>query len=102
MAKDENEHIHDHPFSFTSHILWGNYTERIWHMDGSYDDVERHSGTVHHVKAHTIHEIIHVSEGGCYTLIIPEAWERHPGFYKFEDGKIMYRRWNQRKFRELE
>lgn len=104
--KDINEHIHDHPFSFTSHILKGSYVERIYKIlaDGSYRSTIRHrrEGTSHFVEATTIHEIIDLPDGECYTIITPKHKERETCFYKFENGQIFKRQWNQRKFRRLE
>lgn len=103
--KDQNEHIHDHPFSFTTHILKGSYVERIYeiHEDGTYTSSihHRNEGTAHFVSAHTIHEIIELPDGECFTLIRPNHYEKDTCFYRFEDGKVFIRRWNQRKFREF-
>ncbi|MEN5195726.1 hypothetical protein [Sphingobacterium faecium] len=101
--KDQHEHIHDHPFSFTTHILKGSYVERIYeiHEDGTYTSSihERKEGTSHFVAADTIHEIIELPEGECFTLIRPYEKERDTCFYRFENGQVFIRRWNQRKFR---
>ncbi|MCD9856656.1 hypothetical protein LUD75_18175 [Epilithonimonas sp. JDS] len=103
--KDQHEHIHDHPFSFTTHILKGSYIERIYEIneDGSYTATVHHreEGTTHLVSAHTIHEIIELPDGECFTLIRPNEKVKEPSFYRFEDGKVFKRQWNQRKFREL-
>jgi len=103
--KDPNEHIHDHPFSFTTHILKGSYVERIYeiHKDGSYTSSLYHriEGTSHFVPANTIHEIIELPEEECFTLIRPGEREKETYFYRFEEGKVFTRKWNQRKFREL-
>lgn len=103
--KDQNEHIHDHPFSFTTHILKGSYIERIYKIleDGSYISSVHHrkEGSSHFVSADTIHEIIDLPDGECFTLIRPYEKEKETCFYRFEDGKVLVRRWNQRKFREI-
>lgn len=103
--KDLNEHIHDHPFSFTTHILQGSYVERIYVIaeDGSYTTSEHHrkESTLHFVPANTIHEIIDLPEGECFTLIKPNGWEKETYFYRFEDGKAYRRKRNQRKFRPI-
>ncbi len=104
-AKDQNEHIHDHPFSFTTHILKGSYVERIYEIfeDGTYQSsvFHRKEGSSHFVSANTIHEIIEIPEGECFTLIRPNEKEKETCFYRFEEGKIFRRLWNQRKFREI-
>lgn len=103
--KDENEHIHDHPFSFTTHILKGSYVEKIYeiHEDLTYTFSIHHrqEGSSHFVPADTIHEIIELPEGECFTIIRPYERTRDTYFYKFENGKVFTRRWNQRKFREV-
>lgn len=103
--KDENEHIHDHPFSFTTHILKGSYVEKIYeiHEDGTYTFSIHHrqEGSSHFVSAETIHEIISLPEGECFTLIRPYERFRDTYFYRFENDKVFIRRWNQRKFREF-
>ncbi|KQR90830.1 hypothetical protein ASG01_14795 [Chryseobacterium sp. Leaf180] len=102
---DEHEHIHDHPFGFTSHVLKGSYVERIYeiHEDGTYTSSVHHrkEGTVHFVPASTIHELIELPEGECFTMILPLPRERETYFYRFEDGKAFKRRFNQRKFRPV-
>ncbi|MFU8971488.1 hypothetical protein ACM642_09495 [Chryseobacterium sp. CY353] len=103
--KDQHEHVHDHPFSFTTYILKGSYVERIYeiHDDGSYtfSDHHRKEGTTHFVPAKTIHEILELPDGECFTLIKPYQKEKETFFYRFEDGKVFRRKWNQRKFRMI-
>lgn len=105
-AKDINEHIHDHPFSFTTHILKGSYVERIYKIaeDGTYSTSEHHreESTSHFVAADTIHEIIDLPDGECFTLIKPSRWEKEIYFYQFENGKAFKRKKNQRIFRPIE
>jgi len=101
--KDKNEHIHDHPFSFTSHVLHGSYIERVWYIletgEYEYKDFHRKQGTSHFVHADLIHEIIDLPEGECYTLITPNKWERETYFWKFEDGKVYNRKWDDPEFK---
>lgn len=95
---------HDHPFNFTSHILRGWYTEETHCLDEDYSVSSvgiftRKEGMAHKVFASTIHRITGISEGGCYTLIIPEQKVQEPAFYKFEDGQIFRRQWNETQFK---
>lgn len=103
--KDQHEHIHDHPFGFTTHILKGSYVERIYEIfeDGTYTSSVHHrkEGDSHFVPASTIHEIIELPEGECFTLIRPNAPEKETFFYRFEEGKVFKRQWNKRKFTEV-
>lgn len=105
-AKDKNEHIHDHPFGFTSHVLHGSYVERIYTLDSDnktwyVKEVHRRKGESHFVPANLIHEIIDLPEGECYTLITPQPWEKEVCFYRFENGKIFRRKWNETEFKEI-
>ena len=79
--KDQNEHIHDHLFGFTSHVLHGSYIERVYSLDSEnrlwyVREIHRRAGESHFVPANTIHEIIDLPEGECYTLITPGKWEQ--------------------------
>jgi len=93
---------HDHPFSFTTHILSGGYKEIIYtiHPNGKYSTeyVERKPGTSHKVKATDIHKIVSLPNGPCYTLILPSPWERKPGFWRFEYSGAKFRTWDQPEF----
>lgn len=93
---------HDHPFSFITHILTGGYVEKIYHIrkDGTwhYDIINRLSGTSHRVDSRTIHEIIELPRGKCWTLIIPEQKEREPRFWRFDENGIASRAWNEEEF----
>lgn len=92
--EDENDHIHDHPFGFTSHVLHGWYIERVYYKSRTYTgrwryrDIRRAEGTSHNVEAETIHEILEVSPGGCYTIIRPREKVQEVSFYKFIDDKL--------------
>ena len=104
--KDQNEHIHDHPFSFTTHILKGSYIERIYEIDSDNKtwyvrEVHRRQGESHFVPANLIHEIIELPEQECYTLITPQEWEKDVYFYKFESNQILRRRWDESEFKPL-
>lgn len=58
-----------HPFRFTTHILKGGYTERIYRIqetgDWQYQDVFRGPGTSHVVEADCIHELIDLPQGSA-------------------------------------
>ncbi|GAB3689346.1 hypothetical protein GCM10027592_05610 [Spirosoma flavus] len=91
---------HDHPFRFRTHILKGSYIERVYSYtsDGQwrFEDIERKAGTTHLVEAECIHELIHLPEGDCWTVIQPEQKVREPGFWRFEEGGIWFRQWNSK------
>lgn len=96
--------FHSHPFNFTSHILKGSYIEEQREINGvggtNYYKYHRQQGTAHKVYCNTIHRIIELPEGECWTLILPEKWQQEPGFYKFED--VIYKRlWHEKEFKVL-
>jgi hypothetical protein len=95
--------IHDHPFSFTSHILKGGYYERVYHVNGYTwwsEIVYRSEGTSHRVEATCIHEILSLPHGECWTLIIPSAKERESGFWQFREDGIYFREWHEEHFKK--
>lgn len=94
---------HDHPWGFTSHILYGSYVEEVFTIneeDGTWsrEVITRRAGTVHHVTAKHIHRIIALPEGECYTIILPGEPEQKSGFWKFEGDNILYRPWDSPNF----
>lgn len=100
-------HPHSHPWNFTSHILSGSYVERVYaiHPDGSWSSsvVHRAMNTVHNVTAKTIHEIIELPEGECWTAVVPTSAVPVPWhFWQFTDNGIFRRLPRERKFRKLQ
>ena len=97
---------HDHPFGFTSHVLFGAYKEEIFNIepDGTCYRTSiktRTAGSSHVVYPNTVHKIIGISKEGCYTLITPEEWVQEPAFYQFRDGLVYRRQWNENEFKPL-
>lgn len=94
---------HDHPFGFTSFILEGGYTERIYEIkpSGSFSikHISRSKGTSHKVEATCIHEIVLLAPLGCWTLIIPGPKERESGFWRFNNNGIFFRKWFEVEFK---
>ena len=83
---------HNHPFSFTTFIMHGWYVERIWYRQNPntkwrYYDVKREEGRAYTVDASRIHQIIDMSKGGCYTMMIPQGEKTDWGFYEMPEGK---------------
>lgn len=94
---------HDHPFSFHSKVLFGGYIERVYHIDpdGTWRSViiEHKQHDCFFVAATHIHEIIDFPDGDCYTLILPEKWEREWRFWSFNNGLATSRVWNEADFK---
>ncbi len=97
---------HDHPWSFTSFVMKGEYTEERYTFNsrdgiGWYKhEIERKQGTSFEVDAKSIHRIISTSEGGCYTIITPKEKSQRSGFWRFDsDQRVYYRPWDEKEFK---
>ncbi|RYE23832.1 MAG: hypothetical protein EOP45_06435 [Sphingobacteriaceae bacterium] len=99
---DEGD-AHDHPFAFTSTILYGGYIEQIFFVtdQGVWDTktVHRKPGDTFRVEATCIHKIIELPHGECYTIILPEAKVREVHFWRFDEQGASCRLWNKRSFK---
>lgn len=102
----ETGYPHDHPFDFTTEILFGDYIERIYTINYSRwtsKEVTRLAGTLHFVPAETIHQIIAFPEGECWTLITPKEHRRVSRFWRSDpNGNIYSRAWNEQKWTKYE
>lgn len=93
---------HDHPRSFHSIILQGGYVEEVytiasaglWHVER----IERRPGEAFRIDARHIHRIVELPAGECVTMTVPGPLESDWRFWKFEDGVIMSRPWNNETF----
>lgn len=90
---------HDHPFGFTTQILSGGYVEEVYTLtaDGGWSVSLHHRwpGTSHHVEATTVHRIVALPQGECWTVIRPGPWERKSGFWRVVDGRAQFRAWDE-------
>ncbi len=97
-----SDEIHDHPYSFVSHILYGGYVERVYTVaaDGSWTSelIERKPDTVHIVEAEHIHQIVELPIGECLTWINPSEKVREWRFWKFDENGSQSRVWSQGDF----
>jgi len=100
-----DEHFHDHPWSFRTSILAGGYVEVIGEPreDGTMTltTIERLAGTTHEVKASTIHKLTRLITSDCWTLIEPGPKERESGFYKVDSRGIWHRFWHEQHWRRF-
>ncbi len=95
---------HDHPFPFTGFILKGFYVEkRLKISNGLWESqchIVRAEGDSYRVWADTVHKIVEVSEGGCWTLILPGKKVQEPGFFRRGEGHQMLKRfWNETEYK---
>jgi hypothetical protein len=99
FTKPDEGDLHDHPYSFVTHILKGGYKEEIHQMraDGwfIFSKVDRRAGTSHRVEATTIHRMIELPEGDCWTLVLPEPKVRDSRFWRFEENGSYSRAWHE-------
>lgn len=88
---------HDHPFDFASHILRGWYIEEHYDKEtGVITRYTRNEGASHRIAAVDVHKIVEVSEGGCYTIMVPTTpYFRTPRFWRFDADRIVSRAWNE-------
>lgn len=100
--KDKGD-AHDHPFDFISTILHGYYIEEIYHLrrNGKWTTTKkkRKCGDTFRVKATHIHQIVEMSEGGCYSLILPGKGKREWRFWSFDNELVTSRVWNETDFK---
>lgn len=93
---------HSHPFKFNSFILKGGYIERVYYYynNGIWctKDIFHSAGESFTINADHIHEIIGLPEGDCWTLIIPDKWEKEPRFFNFDENGISSRIWWEKEF----
>lgn len=88
----------------TSFVLQGGYVERIYFIGKpiiSYENL-RDVGDWHVVTTNTIHQIISLPQGECWTLILPGPKVKESGFYKFEQDKVYFRHWFENEFKLLD
>lgn len=97
---------HCHPWSFTTHILWGGYIERVYSYNpetGTWYSNEYHRkvGDAFRVEANTIHEIIALPGGECWTMVFAEPGQREWYFWRFDKAGVAYRHPNRAEFQPL-
>lgn len=83
---DKDRCHHDHPWGFTTLVLWGGYYEEVSLLakDGvPYAKVERYNrpGIVRRNKALHTHRVSYLPRGRCYTLVLRGPKERTWGFW---------------------
>lgn len=90
---------HNHPFSCRSYILHGGYSEEVLHPDGRIELRHHRPGDVVEIPHDHVHRIVSLHEGEAITLyevLGPKVQE--PGFFRWEDGRMFYRQWDQADF----
>lgn len=85
--------FHDHPFAADISVKVGGYVEQVMHLDGTVHEIERREGDCFRNEADTIHRIIHLTAPFVITDFRPGPKERDPGFYRWDNGLMLSRRW---------
>ena len=98
---------HSHPWNFTSYILAGSYVEKryIIHPDGNWSStlIHRTTEAVHKVTADTVHEIVELPEGECWTVVVPTSPQPQPWhFWQFDETGIYRRLPKERTFKKYQ
>jgi len=72
---------HDHPVHFTSTIIQGSYTEKVYH-DGVVATITWKEGSTHEIPPEYIHTITELPEGEVWSLCfagpVVRAWKHYP------------------------
>lgn len=95
---------HDHPWPFAVRIIDGGYVEEVFDLARPFDPpvvIERRAGDEFENAAGTIHRIVRLTAPEVWTEIRPGAYDRAPGFYRFTDEGVYYRRHDEPEFRKL-
>ncbi|TXI88520.1 MAG: hypothetical protein E6Q36_05370 [Chryseobacterium sp.] len=81
--KDEDQHLHNHPWNFLSIVLWGSYVEQL---QGSVFNLRTFLDTAYR-KAETYHKIYTLCSKSVYTLNFMSAKTKEWGYNV--DGKFV-------------
>ena len=92
---------HDHPWGFTTKIIKGSYVERRYYLDGSTEIFHRKLNDSFEMDAKTIHRIVSLPDGECWTMITPFAWEREWGFWQFREDGAYFRQHDWPEFKKM-
>lgn len=89
--KDEDKHLHSHPWNFLSIVLWGSYMEEL---EGNKLNVRMFLNTAYR-KAEAFHKIYHVYSKRVFTLNIMSTNTKPWGYQV--DGSFV----NHKEYRNL-
>jgi len=103
ISKPDFGLVHDHLTDIRTTILFGSYWERVYTVkeDGTWtsQDYHRQEGEIRDIKATTIHEILSLPEGVCYTSIQPGPIVREFCFWDFSEPVAKFREKNEKEFK---
>lgn len=88
LRSDRERHLHDHPFSFVSVMLWGRYGEVRFsgsYLDGEQKIIERRAPSICFRSARHAHRLLLTKP--CWTLVFRGPRRRQWGFWT-DDGWV--------------
>lgn len=86
LRSDRDRHLHDHPFSFISVMLWGRYGEVRFaadRWDGAQEIIKRRAPSICFRSARHAHRLLLIKP--CWTLVFRGPRRRAWGFWT-DDG----------------
>jgi hypothetical protein len=101
LLPDDDRHMHDHPYNFSSLVLRGGYKEVVDYGDGWSWGRSHKAGSIHHMKAEWLHKIVSLKRVPTWTLLFVGRRRRTWGFwtengwvawhnYERETGNVVY------------
>ncbi|UOR07181.1 hypothetical protein MUN82_08800 [Hymenobacter aerilatus] len=81
LREPDSGPMHDHPVHFTSTIVEGSYTERVY-QDGVVVNITWKAGSTHEIPPDYIHTITELPDGPCWSLVLAgpvvREWKHYP------------------------
>ena len=94
FLKSDPDHLHDHPWGYTTFVIWGGYWEYTENAEGKRTKKWCGIGYFANRPATWKHRLeLDPAYPTCWTLFIPHKRVRKWGFYKPADGGIEKEEW---------
>ena len=94
FLKSDPDHLHDHPWDYTTFIIWGGYWEYTENEEGKRTKKWCGVGYFANRPALWKHRLeLDPAHPTCWTLFIPHKRTREWGFYKPSEGGIEKEEW---------
>ena len=94
FLKSDPDHLHDHPWGYTTFVIWGGYWEYTENAEGKR--VKKWCGVGYFANRPALwkHRLeLDPAHPTCWTLFIPHKRSREWGFYKPAEGGIEKEEW---------
>ena len=94
FIKSDPDDLHDHPWGYTTFVIWGGYWEHSENEEGELTKKWYGVGSFANHPATWKHRLeLDPKHPTCWTLFIPHKRVRDWGFYKPTDGGIESDEW---------